>query len=191
MMTDPRNVCYRLVASLSRLTVHSYAHGLLSFLGHSPTFTARDFSGEVWFGDDTSPIIRLDVQIRADSLQLMDKVRPADRAEIEYRMQREVLEIDHNPEIEFEGGEVFRESVADNQYRLQISGSLALHGISKPLMVTILMIVFPDGIRLRGVFTVRQSDFGIRPVRAVGGTIQLKDELQVSFDFAALPPEGL
>ena len=31
------------------------------------------------------------------------------------------------------------------------------------------------------------SEFGIRPVTALGGTIKLKDELKLSFDLAALP----
>ena len=37
----------------------------------------------------------------------------------------------------------------------------------------------------RGDFSIKQSDYDIRPVSAAGGTIKLKDELKLSFDIAA------
>jgi hypothetical protein len=30
--------------------------------------------------------------------------------------------------------------------------------------------------------TLKQSDFGIRPISIVGGTVKVKDELKVEFD---------
>ncbi len=40
---------YRLDPGQSRFTVQAFATGLLSFLGHSPTFAVRDFAGAVRF----------------------------------------------------------------------------------------------------------------------------------------------
>jgi hypothetical protein len=42
-----------------------------------------------------------------------------------------------------------------------------------------------QGLRAVGEFTVRQSDYEIPPVSAVGGTIRLKDELKLSFNISA------
>ena len=36
---------YRFDPSLSRFTVRAFASGLLSFVGHSPTFAVRQFAG--------------------------------------------------------------------------------------------------------------------------------------------------
>ena len=47
--------------------------------------------------------------------------------------------------------------------------------------------VFDDGLRLRGECPLRLSDYRIRPVTALGGTIRLKDELKLSFDLVGLP----
>ena len=34
---------------------------------------------------------------------------------------------------------------------------------------------------------IRQTDFGIQPVRAAGGAVRVKDEVEVQFDIYALP----
>jgi hypothetical protein len=40
-------------------------------------------------------------------------------------------------------------------------------------------------LRATGEFSVRQSDYAIRPVSAAAGTVKLKDELKLSFDIFA------
>jgi hypothetical protein len=40
-------------------------------------------------------------------------------------------------------------------------------------------------LRANGEFPLLQSNFNIKPVTAVGGTIKLKDELKCSFDIVA------
>ena len=42
-----------------------------------------------------------------------------------------------------------------------------------------------DSLRANGEFTLRQTDFNIKPASAVGGTIKLKDELKFTFDIIA------
>jgi hypothetical protein len=42
-----------------------------------------------------------------------------------------------------------------------------------------------DMLRATGEVSIRQSDYGIEPVSAAGGTIKLKDELKLSFDISA------
>ena len=40
-------------------------------------------------------------------------------------------------------------------------------------------------LRAFGEFTLRQTDFGIKLVSVAGGTLKVKDEVQVSFDMVA------
>jgi hypothetical protein len=70
---------YKIDPSLSRFTVQAFATGMLSFLGHSPTFEVRDFTGVAEFGSNPPGDMRLEVVARADGLHLVDKVSAADR----------------------------------------------------------------------------------------------------------------
>ena len=40
-------------------------------------------------------------------------------------------------------------------------------------------------LRASGEFTVRQTDYGIKPVSVAGGALKVKDELKFSFDIVA------
>jgi polyisoprenoid-binding protein YceI len=169
----------------SRFTVQAFASGLLSFLGHSPTFAVRAFEGELGWEPGTSAGAALEVTVRADSLDLVDNVRPADRQDIEGRMRREVLEVAACPEIRFQSTEITSTAGGGNRYRLRIAGQLSLHGVTNRETVEADLQLFDDGVRLGGELGLRMSDYRIRPVTALGGAIQLKDQLRVSFDIAA------
>ena len=42
-----------------------------------------------------------------------------------------------------------------------------------------------DSLRAKGDFSLKQTDFGIKPFSAAGGTIKLKNELKFVFDIMA------
>jgi polyisoprenoid-binding protein YceI len=167
--------------------VQAFATGMLSFLGHSPTFAVRDFAGTLAFAADTVESLNVQVTVRAGGLQLLDDVKPADRREIEATMHRDVLHTAAHPEIGFESASVTAQAVAGGHYRVRIDGRLALRGVTRPQPVDAELLVYDDGVRLRGGSLLRPSDYGIRPVTALGGTIRLKDEIKVAFDVAGLP----
>ena len=178
---------YRLGPELSQFTVQAFASGMLSFLGHSPTFAVRDFTGAVAIEGGTIDTMRLDLAVRAASLELLDNVRPADRREIEGTMRGELLETAAYTEVRFVSEEVAGAPVAQGHYRARIAGRLSLHGVTQPHAVNAEVSLFADGLRLRGEGLLRLSDYRIRPVTALGGTIRLKDELKVAFNLAGLP----
>ena len=178
---------YRLGPELSQFTVQAFASGMLSFLGHSPSFAVRDFTGAVAFEGDTINAMRLELTVRADSLELLDKVSASDRREIESAMRRDVLETAAHPEITFVSTEVSGAEAARGHYRACVAGQLSLHGVTQPHAVNAEVLLFADGTRLQGESVLRLSDYRIRPVTALGGTIRLKDELKVAFNLAGLP----
>jgi polyisoprenoid-binding protein YceI len=178
---------YRFDPGLSHFTVQAFATGILSFLGHSPTFAVRAFAGVVAFENDQVEGMRLEVTVRADSLQVVDNARDKDRREIEDTMRREVLETAAYAEVRYEGAAAVVETVAPGRHRVRVAGRLTLHGVTRDHPLDVGLLVFGDGIRLRGETPLRLSEYRIRPVTALGGTIRLKDELMLSFDVAAVP----
>jgi polyisoprenoid-binding protein YceI len=169
----------------SRFTVQAFAGGLLSFMAHSPTFAVGDFEGELHWQPDTPGPGALDVIVRAESLELTDDVRPADRQEIESRMRREVLEADAYPEVRFQAAEITTTATGQKQYRLRIAGMLSLRGLVHRQAFDADVRLYDDGIRMGGAFPLRLSDYRIQPVTALGGTIRLQDQLKVSYDILA------
>jgi polyisoprenoid-binding protein YceI len=59
-----------------------------------------------------------------------------------------------------------------------VHGNLTLHGETRPVTVT----VKEQAGRYVGSATVKQSEFGIKPVKAAGGTVKVKDEVRIDFD---------
>jgi polyisoprenoid-binding protein YceI len=178
---------YRLDPARSTFTVQGFATGLLSFFAHSPTFAVRDFAGVLEFAGEAVAGLRLDLTVKADSLELVDRVKAEDRAEIERRMRTEVLETAAYPEIRFQAGAVANERLGPGRYRVRLAGPLALHGVTREHQADAELLIFDDGVRLRGECVLRLSDYRIRPVTALAGAIKLKDDLKVSYDLAALP----
>jgi len=178
---------YRFDPGRSRFTVQTFVAGLLSFLGHSPTFAAREFGGTVEFPDDLVANLRLELTAQAGALAATEDVKPTDRREIEDRMRAEVLEANTFPEITFRAAAAGTEKLAAGRYRVTLDGTLGLHGVSRPHRLDAELGLFTDGVRLRGETGVKMSDFGIRPVTALGGTIRLQDEVKLTFDLAAAP----
>jgi polyisoprenoid-binding protein YceI len=180
---------YRIDPRRSRFTVQAFATGALSFFGHSPTFAVRDYAGAIRFEGGHVAGLVLELTVRADSLALEDRVGESDRREIEERMRRDVLETAAHPEIAFRAARPAVEEVARGRYQLGIGGDLSLHGVTRPIRVSAELTVFEDGVQLRCGCPLRMPDFGIRPVTALGGTIRLKDEVQVALDLAAVLEE--
>ena len=58
--------------------------------------------------------------------------------------------------------------------------ALTLHGQTRAIVLS----VKQAGDRYTGTSTFKQTDFGIKPVSAGGGSVKVKDEVTVSFDIA-------
>jgi polyisoprenoid-binding protein YceI len=178
---------YRFDPPHSRFTIQAFATGLLSAFAHSPTFTVVDYSGFLSFDPVRVADMSMELTIRAESLRLEDRVSDSDRREIEGRMRSEVFDASAYPEIAFRAEQSAADSLAPGRYRLRLDGDLSMRGLTRPHPLAAELIIFKDGLRLRGEDSIRMSEYGIKPVTAVGGAIRLKDEIRLSFDLGALP----
>lgn len=180
---DAKVVRYRLLPEQSTFTVQAFAQGLLSAFGHDPVIGIRDFNGEVQFVPGTFEAASLKITVNARDLALSGEAKAKDRTEIETAMRSQVLEVDKYPEIVFSSTNISASRVAAGRYRVRIIGDVTLHGVTqKNLWISSEATVSEEKLRARGEFSLKQSDFGIKPFSAVGGTIKLKNELKFSFD---------
>ncbi|HMF56125.1 MAG TPA: YceI family protein [Pyrinomonadaceae bacterium] len=178
-------VSYRIDASRSRFLVRAEASGLLSVFGHNPTIAVRGLGGDVRFVPGTLASASLLVLVKADSLAVVGDVSEKDRREIDRAMREEVLEAVRYPEIVYMSRSVSANRTAENQYRITINGDLSLHGVTRNRPINAQITVNDQSLLARGEFALRQTDYNIKPVSAVGGTIRVKDELKLSFDISA------
>jgi len=166
--------------------VRAFATGLLSSFGHNPTIAIPDFQGEVQFASPALDEASARLVIQAASLTVTDDISAKDREEIERRMHDEVLETDGFEEIIYECDKVSPiQKISEGQYTVTLNGELSLHGVTQVQPVSARVTVKGDTLRAVGDFSIRQSDYDIRPVSAAGGTVKLKDELKLSFDITA------
>lgn len=181
---------YTFDPSASRFTVQAFASGMLGALGHSPTFAIREFTGELAFQAETLADVAVRLTVAAESLSLTDPVSAKDREEIEGRMRQEVLETGTYPEITFESTSAAADRITGNWYRLQLKGTLRLHGVTGTQAVDAQLRMVDDEARLSGQCSLLLSAYRIKPVTALGGMIKLKDELKLDFELVGRKQEA-
>jgi polyisoprenoid-binding protein YceI len=91
----------------------------------------------------------------------------------------EVLDAGRYPEI------VFRSTAVEpiGQGSWKVRGDLTLHGQTRPVTVE----VRQKDERYIGSSLLKQTDFGIKPIRIAGGTVRVKNEIRIEFDIQLSP----
>jgi polyisoprenoid-binding protein YceI len=168
----------------SRLSVAAFAGGLLSFAGHNPTFAVRKFGGEILFTSGGAADSLL-VVVESGSLQLLDEKSESDRREIENTMRRDVLETGKFAEIFFVSKNVAISTGSNGNFAVTAGGVLSLHGEKHPQTITAEATISNEIIRAHGGFSLKQSDYKIERVRALGGTLTVKDDVRIEFEIEA------
>jgi polyisoprenoid-binding protein YceI len=176
---------YRVDASRSRFIAQAFAKGLLSAFGHNPRLAIRSFEGEAEFDPASPNSASLWMKARADSLVVIDDMSEKDRREIERVTREELLDVASYPEIVFQSAGVAARREAEGRYQVRITGDLSQHGMSREFAIDATALAEGNDLRAQGGFTLRLTDFNIRPVSVAGGLLKLKDEVQLSFDILA------
>jgi polyisoprenoid-binding protein YceI len=156
----------------SRLTVRVGKSGFFSAAAHNHEIVAPIIRGEAEISKPSS--VWFDVN--AAGMNVVDPdVSASDRAEVQKRMLGpDVLDVTHYREIHFASDSV--ESIGESKWR--VHGLLTLHGQTKAITLETIL----EKGHYRGTATVLQTNFGITPIKIAGGTIKVKDEVQIEFD---------
>lgn len=169
----------------SRFTVQAFATGIFSAMGHNPTIGIRTFSGQVEFNADALEAGGFRLTIQSSSLAVQDDISDKDRKEIERVMKAEVLEIEKYPEIRYEASSISMQRIDGSLYSATLNGSLSLHGVTRVEAIPARILTMGEMLRASGDFTLKQSNYQIKPVSVAGGALKLKDELKFSFEMVA------
>jgi polyisoprenoid-binding protein YceI len=185
MVATDTAIRYRIDVGMSRFTVRAFATGLFSSLGHNPTLAIRDYTGEATFVPSNPRQSSIRISVKSASLTVTDDASQKDRTEIESKMNQDVLETSGFPEIVFESSRAELNNSADDRYTANVTGNLILHGVTRSETILAQVSVAGDVLRAYGEFSLRQSDYAIRLVSVAAGTLKVKDEVKVAFDFTA------
>jgi polyisoprenoid-binding protein YceI len=177
---------YSVDAAASTFTVQAFAEGLFSAFGHDPVLGIKDLQGEAEFVPDTFENATLKLVINANSLNVENDIKDKDRQDIERTMRDEVLETAKYPEIVFQSNNISLSRSGPDRYRARVIGDLTLHGATqKNIWLNGEVSVTADGLRAKGDFTLKQSDYKIKLVSVAGGTLKIKNEVKGAFDILA------
>ncbi len=191
-------IAYPVATDASEVRIYVYRSGPLAALGHNHVVAARQVTG--WLalrreGDLAGGQAELCVPLaalRVDEPALRATAGAGfasqpDAAAVagttRNMLGAEVLDAAQYPDarLALRAVGVAGETVA-------LRARITLHGVTRELPVTARLHPLPGGWEARGSFMLRQSDFGITPFSALGGALQVQDEVRVDYRVVARRP---
>jgi|SRR5271165_1374461 len=160
----------------SKITVHVEKSGLFAAFAHNHVIAAPLASGQLDLDKRT-----IELTFRAQEMKVLDPDASAsERSTIEGNMKGdEVLDAARFPEIKFVSTSVDPapgEAAAPAHYL--VHGNLTLHGVTRPVGMS---VSFSAG-HYTGKVILKQTDFGITPIKIGGGAIRVKDPIEIDFE---------
>jgi polyisoprenoid-binding protein YceI len=175
------------IEGTSRVVIHVGKAGAFGFAGHAHEVVAP-VTGSVTV--DPTDLARSAVLLEFDSasLRVTGEGEPAqDVPEVQRVMvSNRVLDVTRYPKIVFRSRRVTSSGRAGDSLNLSVEGDLSLHGTTKPCVVPVRVRLAEGSLTAEGTTTLKQSNFGIQPITAGGGTVRVKDELGITFTVHAV-----
>jgi polyisoprenoid-binding protein YceI len=172
--------------------------GLLSFAAHQHAVLAARWSTTLTVDPESPQKSKATVALPVASL-VIDSKEARQRAALgpgpsaddirtiqERLLGPEVLDQMTYPEIRFTTTAIEKLG----QDRLEVTGKFQLHGNTRTVTIPVHCERSGNsGFILEGKFSIRQTDFGIKPEGVAGGTVRVKDEVSIRFR-VRVEPEG-
>jgi polyisoprenoid-binding protein YceI len=155
--------------------------GLFGAFAHNHLIEAENISGcaTIDSRDMTHSAIRL--EIPTNNIRVIDPKESAkDRADVQKKMETDVLGVAQFPRITFESTTLEKAAGPD---QLRVHGNVTIREKTQPAIILITFTQMSDGTyRAAGQYALKQSTFGIQPIQVAGGTVKVKDEVQIDFE---------
>src|SRR5262245_13373459 len=178
---------YRVDRAASQVTVHVGRAGAFGFAGHDHEVAVLNIDGTIVL--DSADVTQSTMTLKFDvtAMKVTGRGEPAaDVPEVQRVMLSDrVLDAQRYPTIAFTSRRIVIVTQAVDRLMLRVEGDLTLHGVTRPITVPVEVRLTADQLTATANATVRQTDFGIRPVTAGAGTVKVKDELAIAFRIVA------
>jgi polyisoprenoid-binding protein YceI len=172
--------------------------GLLGGLGHRHAVLGTELRGEFCFDPEAPGETKARVAVPTASLEI-DGERGRELADIGKgpgaddvkqiqadMLSAEYLAADKHPEIVFALTGAKR--TGEGKYTAQ--GEFELRGKAQEIELPVRVERGEEGLVVSGSFTVKQTDYGIEPASAAGGTVNVADEVEVRVRLVGAAAEG-
>lgn len=155
----------------SEITIRVFKSGLFSGFAHNHVVVAPIAKANVNPEGLSAEITVVTKEMKVTDPDISEK----DRAEIQSTMlSPKVLDQEKFPEIHFKSSRI--EQTSPQHYR--VAGILELHGTKHEVILQ----VTGEPSHYHGTTKLKQSEFGIKPISLGGGSVKVKDELELEFD---------
>jgi polyisoprenoid-binding protein YceI len=171
----------------SAITIKVFKSGLFSGFAHNHIVVAPVAHAAIDPAKLTAEITVVTREMKVTDPDVSEK----DRAEIQSTMLGpKVLDQEKYPEIHFKSSSIKQTS----PQHYSVAGTLELHGAKREISFEVIADEEPGpparagmardaGIQhYHGTAKLKQSDFGIKPISLFGGSVKVKDQLELEFD---------
>jgi polyisoprenoid-binding protein YceI len=185
---------YSLNENSGNVYIYTFKEGLLSKLAHDLLIDVTNFKVNVNVPEKGFSSGNLDLELQANSLKVIcalkegerqpDTLKEKDIADIERDTAKKVLHPDKYPTVNFCSKEILEKpglSYKLDEDGYHVKGELSLHGVTKPVEFN---VKITNGKNLTGMITLLQKDYGIKPFKAMLGTLKIKNEINIGFDLS-------
>ncbi|GAB4525725.1 MAG: hypothetical protein Tsb0020_43670 [Haliangiales bacterium] len=169
-------------AATAECFVFTFKEGLLSKIAHDLKIRVARFQVDV---DDarSSVTVELDagslevVCAMRDGVEDMGALSGADRDKIGGQIQSDVLHSRQHPKIRFVSSSV----QARDDGGFDVAGDLTLHGVTKPITAKTVLV----NERQEAEVVLHQPDYGVKPYKAMMGTLKVQADVKVKLSIPA------
>jgi polyisoprenoid-binding protein YceI len=172
-------------------------------LGHNHAVAGLLQAGRVLIGaGDQAGVLVFDMRsFAADTVEarkalgLPGETDPSTQQQVQANMTGpDVLNVAQHPSATFQ----IRSALSAKQQTpgrppvYELAGAFTLHGVTREVMIPVEVEQRGEWLRLRGMFVIKQTDFGMKPYKKLGGVVGVADELRITGDILvrATPPGG-
>lgn len=185
---------YRIDPAASMLHILVYRGGAMARLGHNHVVSSRSLQGSVWQGsslesagfDITVPVNDLVVDDNATRaaegedfpLNVSEDAKQGTKANM---LRDSLLDGARYPDIRITSVRVQGDANAP-----VVIASLRIKDQTRQVTVPVTLQTTDAGLRVRGAFEIKQTDFGITPLSIAMGALLVVDTLTIKFELVAV-----
>ena len=184
---------YTIVPDGTDIHILVYRGGTMANLGHNHVISSRSVNGFVWQHPQFN-LCGFDIALPVNDLIVDDNAareaegddfprNVADSAKQGTRhnmLSESLLDGELYPVIRLQSANISGD-VSTPRVVVHVTIKNQIHLYTLPVN----LIVDRDTLRVRGEFSIKQTDFGIKPYSVAMGALQVQDELKIKFDLLA------